>query len=167
MGLLWKSIHDRTNNSGNKVYIFVAYSGQTSFPGLCQNNLIERRLFITETILAKNIFTADEKANYDASCKRLLAEKIILAWIMKSCLWEYADCDVNEIAEKYMEEKPQIGEIPVAPDERENTPLIQGTGVEDTTITEGTVTFDIRFTATVPSAKEKLYRAGEGSPEGL
>ena len=55
---------------------------------------------------------------------------------MKSCLWEYADCDVNEIAEKYIEEKPQIGEIPVAPDERENTPLIQGTGVEDTTITE-------------------------------
>lgn len=75
---------------------------------------------------------------------------------MKSCLWEYADCDVNEIAEKYIEEKPQIGEIPVAPDERENTPLIQGTGVEDTTITEGTVTFDIRFTAAVPSAREKI-----------
>ena len=75
---------------------------------------------------------------------------------MKSCLWEYADCDVNEIAEKYMEEKPQIGEIPVAPDERENTPLIQGTGVEDTTITEGTVTFDIRFTAAVPSVREKI-----------
>ena len=75
---------------------------------------------------------------------------------MKSCLWEYADCDVNEIAEKYIEEKPQIGEIPVAPDERENAPLIQGTGVEDTTITEGTVTFDIRFTAAVPSAREKI-----------
>lgn len=44
----------------------------------------------------------------------------------------------------------------MAPDERENTPLIQGTGVEDTTITEGTVTFDIRFTAAVPSAREKI-----------
>ena len=44
----------------------------------------------------------------------------------------------------------------MVPDERENTPLIQGTGVEDTTITEGTVTFDIRFTATVPSAREKI-----------
>lgn len=75
---------------------------------------------------------------------------------MKSCLWEYADCDVNEIAEKYIEEKPQIGEIPVAPDERENAPMIQGTGVEDTTMTEGTVTFDIRFTAAVPSAREKI-----------
>ena len=75
---------------------------------------------------------------------------------MKSCLWEYMDCEINEIAEKYIEEKPQIGEIPVAPDERENAPMIQGTGVEDTTMTEGTVTFDIRFTAAVPSAREKI-----------
>ena len=80
---------------------------------------------------------------------------------MKSCLWEYADCDVNEIAEKYIEEKPQIGEIPVAPDERENAPMIQGTGVEDTTMTEGTVTFDIRFTAAVPSVHQEPGGSGE------
>ena len=61
------------------------------------------------------------------------------------------DCDIHEIAEKYIEEKPQIGETPVAPDERQSTPVIQGTGVEDTTITEGKVTFDIRFTAAIPS----------------
>lgn len=79
---------------------------------------------------------------------------------MKSCLWEYMDCEINEIAEKYIEEKPQIGEIPVAPDERQSAPVIQGTGVEDTTITEGTVTFDIRFTAAVPSDYES-----SGSPD--
>ena len=79
---------------------------------------------------------------------------------MKSCLWEYMDCDIHEIAEKYIEEKPQIGEIPVAPDERQSAPVIQGTGVEDTTITEGTVTFDIRFTAAVPSDYES-----SGSPD--
>ena len=61
------------------------------------------------------------------------------------------DCDIHEIAEKYIEEKPQIGETPVAPDERQSTSVIQGTGVEDTTITEGKVTFDIRFTAAIPS----------------
>ena len=70
------------------------------------------------------------------------------------------DCDIHEIAEKYIEEKPQIGEIPVAPDERQSAPVIQGTGVEDTTITEGTVTFDIRFTAAVPSD----YKSA-GSPD--
>jgi len=39
----------------------------------------------------------------DAACKRLLAIRIILAWIMKSCLEEYRDFDVNEIAEKFIE----------------------------------------------------------------
>ena len=75
---------------------------------------------------------------------------------MKSCLTEYADCTVNEIAEKYIEEKPQVTEIPVAPDERQSTSVIQGTGVEDTTITEGTVTFDIRFHAGVPVSSEQI-----------
>ena len=75
---------------------------------------------------------------------------------MKSCLTEYADCTVNEIAEKYIEEKPQVAQIPVAPDERQNTSVIQGTGVEDTTITEGTVTFDIRFHAAVPVSREQI-----------
>ena len=75
---------------------------------------------------------------------------------MKSCLTEYADCTVNDIAEKYIEEKPQVTDIPVAPDERQNTSVIQGTGVEDTTITEGTVTFDIRFHAGVPVSSEQI-----------
>ena len=48
----------------------------------------------------------------------------------------------------------------MAPDERQSAPVVQGTGVEDTTITEGTVTFDIRFTAAVPSDYES-----SGSPD--
>ena len=34
----------------------------------------------TDTTIAKNIRVADEKASYDAACKRF-PEKIILAWI--------------------------------------------------------------------------------------
>ena len=56
----------------------------------------------TDTTIAKNIRVADEKASYDAACKRLLSEKIILAWIMKNCLEEYHDCDVEEIAENIL-----------------------------------------------------------------
>ncbi len=55
----------------------------------------------TDTIIAQTICVADEKASYDAACKRLLSEKIILAWIMKNCLEEYRDCDVDEIAKIY------------------------------------------------------------------
>ena len=70
-----------------------------------------------ENTLAKNITAAGEKAAYDAACKRLLANKTILAWIMKSCLEEYKTHSINEIAEKYIEGLPQIAEAAVNPDE--------------------------------------------------
>ncbi len=109
---------------------------------------------IMDTTIAKNIRVADEKASYDAACKRLLSEKIILAWIMKNCLEEYRDCDVDEIAEIYIEGTPQVGEVAVAPDESNRTSRIQGTGSEDTSVTEGTITYDIRFLATAPVSGE-------------
>ena len=56
-----------------------------------------------ETSLAQGIRVMDDKAKYDAACKRLLSEKSILAWIMKSCLQEYRECAIQEIAEKYIE----------------------------------------------------------------
>ena len=45
-----------------------------------------------EASVATGLRAAGEKARMDASCKRLLSEKRILAWIMKSCLEEYRDC---------------------------------------------------------------------------
>ncbi|MCX4346158.1 MAG: hypothetical protein OSJ38_02790 [Lachnospiraceae bacterium] len=110
----------------------------------------------TDTTIAKNIRVADEKASYDAACKRLLSEKIILAWIMKNCLDEYRDCDVNEIAGKYIEGTPQIGEVAVAPDESNKTSVIHGTGNEDASLTEGTITYDIRFYAIAPVSGELI-----------
>ncbi len=110
----------------------------------------------SDTTIVKNIRVADEKASYDAACKRLLSEKIILAWIMKNCLEEYRDCDVEEIAEKYIEGTPQVGEVAVAPDESNRVSMIQGAGNEDTSLTEGTVTYDIRFFAIAPVSGELI-----------
>ena len=110
----------------------------------------------TDTTIAKNIRVADEKASYDAACKRLLSEKIILAWIMKNCLEEYRDCDVDEIAEKYIEGTPQVGEVAVAPDESNRVSVIQGAGNEDTSLTEGTIFYDIRFLAIAPVSGELI-----------
>ena len=53
-----------------------------------------------ETTLAETMGTAGEKAGYDAACKRLLSEKSILAWIMKSCLTEYQDWSDPELLER-------------------------------------------------------------------
>ena len=111
-----------------------------------------------ENILAKNITAAGEKAAYDAACKRLLANKVILAWIMKSCMEEYKAHSINEIAERYIEGIPQIAEAAVNPDEDgyEGSEQIRGAKNEDSTIQEGTITYDIRFLAIVPGTEETI-----------
>lgn len=111
----------------------------------------------TENTLAANISSAGENASYDASCKRLIANRVILAWIMKSCLEEYRDIPVDDIAGKYIEGDPQIAEAEVNPDERRtDSERIWGTGTEDSTIYEGTITYDIRFFAVVPRTGENI-----------
>ena len=99
-----------------------------------------------ENILAKNITVAWDRANYDAACKRLLANKIILAWIMKSCLEEFQDFTVDEIADKYIEGSPQIAKIAVNPDEETDSKgeQIEGSKTEDSTMKEGCLEFRSR-----------------------
>ena len=106
----------------------------------------------TETTMAQGL--ADTNARYDAACKRVLLEKYILAWIMKSCLEEYRDCNVREIAEKYIEGQPQVSAIPVLPDE--SGTVIHGLDTEDKSVHEGTVTYDIRFRAIVPGTEDVI-----------
>lgn len=108
------------------------------------------------TTISKDIEAADQNAKYDAAVKCLLADKGILAWILKSCVEEFRDVEVKEIADKYIEGNPQIGEVPVMPDETNASTKVQGTGVEDVAITEGTITFDIRFQAIAPKSGELI-----------
>ena len=104
-----------------------------------------------QNALSQIISTAGQKAAYDNACKRILANKNILAWIMKSCLEEYRDCTIQEIAEKYIEGIPEISETAVHPDESPFfNPMIRGLNTEDASIHEGTITYDIRFYAIAP-----------------
>ena len=111
-----------------------------------------------ETTLARNITAAGDKAAYDAACKRLLANKVILAWIMKGCMEEYRNIEVDEIAQKYIEGEPQVAQTAVHPDEEADGggEQIKGSRTEDDTIKEGTVTYDIRFYATAPGTGEMI-----------
>jgi len=102
----------------------------------------------TETTTAEALRITQAKAKYDEACKRILSEKPILARLMKECLEEYRDCDVNDIAEKYIEGTPQVSEIPVMPDDVR--PVITGMDTADKSLHEGTITYDIRFYALVP-----------------
>ena len=107
-----------------------------------------------QTTLAQGLHVTDDSAGYDAACKRILSEKTILASIMKACLEEYKNCDVNEIAEKYIEGQPQVSTVPVMPDE--GSTIISGMDTEDKSVHEGTVTYDIRFRAIVPGSNERI-----------
>jgi predicted transposase/invertase (TIGR01784 family) len=109
-----------------------------------------------QTTIAKNIQIADDKSNYDEACKRLLADKLILAWIMKSCVKEYHNYGVKEIAENYIEGAPHVSQTAVDPDES-NAPMIHGLNTEDTTMTEGTIYYDIRFLAILPGSGEQIH----------
>ena len=106
-----------------------------------------------KTTLAQSIDIVAQKAQYDAACKKVLAEKIILAWIMKHTMKEYEAYDVWEIVEQYIVGEPKVGETPVLPDET-TAPKVAGVGVEDLTVNEGIVTYDIQFRAILPDAEE-------------
>ena len=87
-------------------------------------------------------------AKYDECCKSILAEKIILAWIMNACVEEYKGIDPNEIAEKYIEGEPEIGSVGVFPGQTNRK--IHGLPNEDSVPGERGVRFDIRFSAIAP-----------------
>ena len=81
--------------------------------------------------------------------KRLLSSKKILAWILKYCVPEFENCEIADIRDKYIEGTPEVGTVPALPDET-NAARIVGDNVEDKMLTEGTVTYDIRFRAITP-----------------
>lgn len=107
------------------------------------------------TTLDTTLHVAGAYPEADASCKRVLSDKHILAWIMRECVAEYKDIPANEIADKYITGQPRVGSVPVYPNQT-NTTLIQGSNTEDSSINEGTVYFDIVFYATVPGTYDAI-----------
>jgi len=94
-----------------------------------------------DTLLTNTIEISDTKPMYDRMCKQFLSNKMILAWIMKECTTEYKDIEVEEIANKYIENNPEVASINILTGES-----IQGMGVDNRKIV-----YDIRYRATAPS----------------
>lgn len=108
-----------------------------------------------ETTLSKAVRIAKNKASYDRACKRILAQKRILAWIMKECVTEFSDCSLEDIENKYIEGSPRVGDAALLPDETNagchgTLPIIHGDSTEDASMAEGTIVYDIRFRAIAP-----------------
>ena len=96
--------------------------------------------------LAGDIALAKEKSQYDTYCKRILANKIILAWILKYVAEEFDNMDITQIKD-CIGSDIEIAEVNVLPG-RTNVWKREKVTVEseeDSVPGEGELYFDIRF----------------------
>ena len=119
--------------------------------------------------IAKSIETTNQEAQYDSCVKKLLSEKIILAWILKECVEEFKPFSIKQIMQESFEDEPQISTVAVDQDELDyeegsadknfeegGSSRIEGMNTEDNSVREGKVFYDIRFVARVPGTKEPV-----------
>lgn len=107
--------------------------------------------------LAGDISLAAGKSQYDAQCKRVLANRVILAWILKYTVKEFENMSIPQI-KKCIGNDIQISKIRVSPG-RTNTPQpekIIGEDGADKVPGEGEIYFDIRFSVFLPKKREKV-----------
>lgn len=104
--------------------------------------------------LSRDLSNAANKIQYDTQCKKVLSEKIILAWILKRVAKEFAQLNLDEIQD-CIEGTPEISSISVYPG-RTNTEKIAGMPNEDKIEGEGAIYYDIRFFAYAPKSNEKI-----------
>lgn len=97
---------------------------------------------------------------YDQHAKRLLAQKDVVARILKGVIPEFHEIDLTTIAEQCIEGEPEIGTIPVDMDKtnaaRQTPKEIRGNNTESASPTEGWIRFDILFHAKVPQTGARI-----------
>nr|MCR4902489.1 Rpn family recombination-promoting nuclease/putative transposase [Butyrivibrio sp.] len=95
-----------------------------------------------ESNLSQVIDITEKTAKYDESIKEILADKQILARILKHTLDEFKDTDIETIISNISE--PEISTRRLEPGHT-NTEKIQKSSEEDNVLGEGKIFFDIRF----------------------
>lgn len=105
-----------------------------------------------KNILAETIDAAAERAKYDECAKKLIAQKVILAWILKGCTEEFSSYSIEYIMDECIEGKPDVAQRAVHQDQLDigGNEMIIGMNTEDNSIKEHKVTYDIKFSACVP-----------------
>ncbi len=101
--------------------------------------------------LQNSLFASGNESQYDASCKNILKDRMVLANILKAVVCEYNDCSVEDIANKYIEPDTISQTVAV----EKNLSNITGASEEDSSINEGTIKYDVRFQAKAPAVYKK------------
>ena len=109
-----------------------------------------------ETNLANALDITEGKARYDRCAKKLLSFKAIDAWILKSCVEEFSDHDVEYISEHCLSGEVEISEHAVHQDQPNCAHELNGDeqvtqmNSESSSVGEGTAYFDIRLMPSLP-----------------
>lgn len=104
--------------------------------------------------LMRNLSVAEARIQYDAQVKKVLSQKVILAWILRRTVDGFKYLEIQDII-PYIEGEPEISSVAVNPGET-NPEQISGMSGEDKVPGEGVVYYDIRFFAYRPDKKEKV-----------
>ena len=103
--------------------------------------------------MAQDLDTWQEERKLDEACCRLVANKVILARLLQAVVQEYQDCSIAELEQKYLEGEPSI--LSSAVDQDAPDPgRIKGETTVDKSQTEGTIMYDILFSAYSPRRKQ-------------
>ncbi len=114
------------------------------------------------TEISQIIDTTSDSAKYDRAAKNLLSFKAIDAWILKACVREFEHYSVEYIADYCLTGEIEIAEHAVHQDHLDKGGRMSGDervirlNSESSSINEGTVYYDVRFNAVVPSTDEKV-----------
>lgn len=97
-----------------------------------------------KTALSHSLEIADDKAQYDENIKNILANKIILAWLLKYLVKEFKNNEIEDIV-NLIEGEPEIASASIYPGKTNKNSKVTGVSTEDKVPKEGEVSFDIRF----------------------
>lgn len=106
----------------------------------------------TENSLATDLNIISGKEAYDKEVKTLLANRQILAIILKAVVNEFQNMELSDIVTCI--ETPEVGERKVHPGQTNKK--IYGKANENNIIGEGTVTFDIIFDVYIPAKDDTV-----------
>ena len=113
---------------------------------------------IYKSNLSKRLETTKLIEQFDACAKKLLSEKVILAWILKSCVEEFKDCSIQWIMSEGIVDDIEVSTNVVDVDEEDITELeLSGSNTEDNSVKEGKIFYDIKFNAKAPNADDYIY----------
>lgn len=118
---------------------------------------------MAKTHIARALDTARYAVQYDGHVKRVLSNRRILAWLLKSTVRETMEMSIEEIA-SCIGEEVEVASVSVEPGETNrtidvsNSEMILGDNLESDIAYEGKITYDIRFHLNLPHGKDEQIK---------